>query len=287
MSNNISPKRITKYIDKIGLIPEGKRNRALYSLGVRLRTKFGLRLDSLEQVLSEVNQTKCTEPLPESEIAQIARSVDNSKVPIGEPSASYVEQQDKMASVPKSRIVYTMSTSDTSVAVADLLQKEVSLYPHCKANTPSGTATIAKVLEAFRVGGKFTPQIEAVRNETDKEKRSELKKTTLPGVVFGSEPQEKRNNAACKPNGIICLDFDGIPAEKLESAKQTIMAMLYVFAVGLSASGNGFFALAAYGGTLNLKDLLQAMQADFQYEIDKARSDVCGLRYVTLHTTLT
>jgi putative DNA primase/helicase len=30
-----------------------------------------------------------------------------------------------------------------------------------------------------------------------------------------------------------------------------------------------------------LKNLLPAMQADFRYEIDKSRSDLCGLRYVT------
>jgi hypothetical protein len=67
----------------------------------------------------------------------------------------------------------------------------------------------------------------------------------------------------------------------LESAKKTIAAVPYIFAAGISVGGNGVFALAHYTGEPNLKNLLVAMQADFRYEIDKSRSDLCGLRYVT------
>ena len=123
--------------------------------------------------------------------------------------------------------------------------------------------------------------IEAVRSETDKEKRSKLKKETLPCVVPGSEPQTQRDNVHCTPNGIICLDFDGIPSDELESAKQAIAEVAYVFTVSLSVSGNGLLALAAYDGMPNLKNLLTAMQADFPYEIDKSCSDVSRLRFVT------
>jgi hypothetical protein len=141
--------------------------------------------------------------------------------------------------------------------------------------------TLGKVVETFQVGGASVGLINAIRNEPEKEKRDELKKK-IPAVVFGSEPQAERKNTACTPNGILCLDFDNIPKDELESAKKAIAAVPYVFVVGLSVSGTGIFALACYEGTPNLKNLLSAMQADFRYEIDKSRSDLCGLRFVTL-----
>ncbi len=132
----------------------------------------------------------------------------------------------------------------------------------------------------FRTGGKSRNVIETIRNEPDKGKRNELKKQ-LPAVVFGSEPQAERNNAACKPNGILSLDLDNIPKDELESAKKTIEALSYVIAVFLSVSGNGLCALVAYEGTPDLKRLLAAMQADFPCEIDKSGSDMSRLRFAT------
>ena len=123
--------RVIRYLSKVNRIPKGKRNRRLYRLGIRLRTKFDLRLTDIEEALASVNRTKCEEPLSESEVAQIARSVAKSNKPIGEPSDSYTGQHGRSSSAPKSRIVYAVSASDTPTLVADLLQKAVSLYPRC------------------------------------------------------------------------------------------------------------------------------------------------------------
>ena len=130
--------------------------------------------------------------------------------------------------------------------------------------------------------------IQAVRKEIDKEKRNTLKRETLPGVVFGSEPQQSVRQAAVagEPNGVLCLDFDDIPADTLEAVKLEISAVPYVFAAGLSASNTGIFALTAYEGTPDLKTLIGAMQADFSYTIDKKCSDLCRLRFVTLDPDL-
>ena len=84
--------RVIRYLSKVNRIPQGKRNRRLYRLGIRLRTKFDLRLTDIEEALASVNRTKCEEPLSESEVAQIARSVAKSNKPIGEPSDSYSGQ---------------------------------------------------------------------------------------------------------------------------------------------------------------------------------------------------
>ena len=280
--------RIEKYINAIEPINEGRRNHALHNAGLLLRKNFGLASDYLESALSDVNRTKCNPPLSDSEVTTIAKSVDRSKdVPLGEPDTTYTGNQYRKAQKsehrPQQRTWHC--TSADSVSVDTLLAKEISCYQHCRANTPNGTVTIGKVLETFRTGGKSRELIESVRGETDKEKRDELKKGT-PAVVFGSLPQAKRNADACIPNGIICLDFDNIPTVELESAKEKIAAVPYIFAAGLSVGGGGAFALAHYVGTPGLDVLIKAMQSDFHYKIDPARSDVCGLRFITFDENL-
>jgi hypothetical protein len=142
------------------------------------------------------------------------------------------------------------------------------------------------VLETFRTGGKSREQIEVVRREIDKDKRSEMKQR-LPAVVFSSEPQPQRKVSACKPNGILCLDFDGIPADELASAKTKIAEVPFVFVVGYSVSNTGIFALVAYAESPDLKKLLVALQPYFpDYELDKSCSDISRLRFVTLDEKL-
>lgn len=278
--------RITKYIAAIEQIDEGRRNHALHNAGLLLRGNFGKTGVALVSALSEVNQSKCNPPLEDSEVLRIVQSVDKSDIPAGENATASKGQRVTKASTPKQRTVYTVSISDTAVQVVDLLQKEVCIYANCLARVPNEKYAISKMLEAFRTGGKSKDRIEAVRSEADKEKRSKLKQQ-LPAIIFGSEPQEERKATACKPNGMLALDFDSIPADKMDEAKATIAAKPYVVAVVLSVSGNGYFALVAYEGTPNLKSLIVAMQADFpDHTLDKSCSDVSRLRIVTLDPNL-
>ncbi|MDR0328818.1 MAG: AAA family ATPase [Planctomycetaceae bacterium] len=278
--------RIERYIAVIEPINEGRRNHALHNAGLLLRKNFGLTVDALESALSEVNQTKCSPPLTDSEVTTIARSVDRSDAPIGEggeinspPKTTAYTGRQRNTRKAERRTVYSISQGK-SVSINALWGKPISLYADCFQNTPHKESTLGKVVETFQVGGASVGLIDAIRNEPDKSKRDELKKR-IPAVVFGSEPQAERKITACTPNGILCLDFDNIPSDELESAKKAIAAVPYIFAAGLSVSGRGLFALAHYEGTPDLKKLLPAMQADFRYEIDKSRSDLCGLRYVT------
>jgi len=267
--------KIVNYIATFDPIPKGTRDNALYIKGLLLRRNFGLTGNALYEALSGVNATKCEPPLSDSEVRKIADSVDKSNTPVGEPT-EYTARPAAPIQKPVRRLV----PAPESVTITSLLSKQVCVYPHARENAPIGTASIGKILEAFRTGGNSRELIEAIRSETDKEARDELKKK-LPGVVFASEPQERRKIEACKPNGIICLDFDGIPEGELDTAKQAIAEVGYVFAVGLSASRRGLFALAAYSGMPDLKILLAAMQADFSYELDMQCSDISRLRFVT------
>ena len=275
--------RINKYIDKIDPITAGSRNDGLYDTGILLRSRFGLTGDDLESALSHVNQTKCTPPLPEHEVSTITKSVGKADAP-GEKAGSEWQggNAQKKKHLTSAATLYSVSASAEGIPVSRLLQKEVSLYLDCKANTPNRTATIGDVWGTFKTGSSVADKIKRIRNELDNDKRNKLKKD-LPAVVFHSEPQATRKNADCMANGIICLDFDHITEP---GAKDAIALVDYVFAVAVSVSGQGLFALAAYEGKPDLKSLLAAMQADFCYKIDMSGSDLCRLRYVTLDESI-
>ena len=271
---------IKEYLNKIPTIFEGTRNTTLYQEGHSLRRKFGLSGKALLTQLLEINRGKCSPPLPADEVAAIAKSVNGSPI-----DGASVQSKKPKTPKEKSQTTYYISATADPVPVADLLKKEVSIYQNCYSNTPTRTSNIGTILQGFKTGGNSKVQILAVRNEPDKEKRSELKKG-LYAITFSSEPQAERKIAACKANGIVVLDFDNIPAEELESAKAEIAAVDYVFAVCLSVSGRGLFAFAAYEGTPDLKILIQAMQSDFHYLLDKACSDISRLRIVTMDENL-
>ena len=277
---NNQDQQLKNYIDAFTPIEEGRRNHALHNAGLLLRKNFGLTGVSLVSALSAVNRKKCEPPLPDSEVIRISQSVDKSDIPVGEKSIASNKQREKKAPKPTYQTVYTVSVPIDSVSVADLLQKKVCIYQDCLAKVPRGTYSISEVLERFKTGGQAKDLIEAVRSETNKEVRNRLKQQ-LPAVIFASEPQTERKATACKPNGILCLDFDGIPVDELEVAKVQIAAVPFVFAVGVSVSGNGLFALVAYEEIPDLKTLLSAMQADFPYGLDKSCSDISRLRFVT------
>jgi len=277
---------IENYINTFDPINEGERDCELYNKGILLRTRFGLTGDDLVSALSGVNQTKCNPPLPENDVQRIAQSVDGADAPIGQSDCTFERTGQRTRKQPGAERRTWHCTCADAVSVDTLLAKMVSIYPNCQTNIPSGTLAISEVLETFKTGGHSRALIDAIRAETNEEKRKEMKRE-LPAFVFGSVPQTKRNNAACLPNQVICLDFDcepkgTIPVGEVEAAKKQIVSVPYVFATGISASGSGVFALAFYQGKPAFDILIKAMQADFPYKIDPSRSDLCGLRYATL-----
>ena len=289
MSNQLNT-RIKNYCDKIESISQGARNSGLYNVGINLRDKFDLSGNVLLEYLQEVNQEKCTPPLSEEEVIGIAQSVGKANMQSG--GLSSVPGKRKK-SEPAFQTEYHISANAESIDTTKILLKQISVYPHCKANAPNKTSTIGTFLEMCKTGGQSADVIKSIREIRDnmdkvgeeqynalKEKFSDLKKS-LACAVMGSDPQEKRTVDHCVPNGIYCLDFDNIKAEELETAKNEIAKIPYVGAVGISASGRGLFALIAYAGKPDLKKLLTTMQNDFTYTIDMNAADLARLRFAT------
>ena len=103
---------IENYINTFDPINEGERDCELYNKGLLLRTRFGLTGDALALALSEINQTKCTPPLPQNDMEKIARSVDGADAPIGEFSGTFERGWQQYQKTTKK--VVTGSIDDTA-----------------------------------------------------------------------------------------------------------------------------------------------------------------------------
>lgn len=86
--------------------------------------------------------------------------------------------------------------------------------------------------------GKSKDLCEKIRNESDKTKRDALKQQ-LPAICFSGTFRLRSDNSIIEPSGYICLDFDGIKKEDVESFKDSICDDDYTYAAFISPSGNG------------------------------------------------
>ena len=253
---------IEAYIGKIDTIHDGSRNSTTYRGGIYMRSNFGLEGDELLHSLLALNVAKCRPPLDDEEVEQIAASVDRSNTPLGQ--RANLESVDPDLS-PRS--------------IDEILSQEISLFASVTGTTPIDTLTVRQFLDDVK-SGKYQELCGEVQAESDKERRSLLKKQ-LPCVTIQSVPCKRRKREFCKSNAIVCLDLDDV-GNDLNGARRSMAELPYVFAVGVSASGRGLFVLVALAEPVeDLKPILKAIQADFKFEVDKACSDVSRLRLVS------
>ena len=261
---NVNP--IESYIAKLDSIEEGTRNDTLYKIGIHLRRRFGLEGAELLLQLCAINRAKCRSPLDDEEVETIAGSVDRSNAPLGSPANAGTVDID---SIPR--------------PVSEYLSKEISIFPSATDSTPIGTLTIGQFLDNVR-NGKYKEICEAIQAEPDKERRNALKKR-LPCVTIQSIPCERRKREHCKNNAIVCIDIDGV--ENIDVVRRVLAALPYVFAVVISASGRGVFALVALAEPAeNLEQVLEEIQQDIAYTIDMTGKNVSRLRYVSFDPDL-
>ena len=87
--------------------------------------------------------------------------------------------------------------------------------------------------------GSSKELLESIRNETDKEKRNDLKKK-LPCFLFSGKFNQRKDDALEEHSGLICLDFDGFPDDEIfQTWRDTLEASEFTMAVFTSPSGNG------------------------------------------------
>jgi hypothetical protein len=158
------------------------------------------------------------------------------------------------------------------------MEKMVSIYKNV-----TDTTGAQGNLFSFLTTDKWKPLSDKVRNATDKETRSALKKS-LPCCTPSGLFNERNKGGLIKHSGFLCVDIDGQdnPAitdwqgfvEELGHLKETYFA-------GLSVSGGGAFCLIPISDPKQHEEHFRAIEEDFiRYGIiiDHACKDVSRLR---------
>ena len=99
--------------------------------------------------------------------------------------------------------------------------------------------TIEKALERIKTGVS-KHKIEKIRNEIDKERRSEQKKM-LPSICFSGIFEERKDEKIIEHSGFIILDFDHV--DDISELKSELGGKDYIYAFWDSPSGDGIKAL--------------------------------------------
>lgn len=141
--------------------------------------------------------------------------------------------------------------------------------------------TIPEFFEIIRGNGnEYRVIIERIREETDKERRSELKKL-LPSVTVSGTFRERRLNALIKHSGFICIDFDNI-GTRLDSIRESLNEDRNIAGYFLSASATGLAIIVKIEGHRH-EESFEAIERYFfeKYSLvaDAGCKDICRLRF--------
>lgn len=168
----------------------------------------------------------------------------------------------------------------------ELFESKVSLYRRVNDKKSMKTITlddwIHKVSDAART------QIESIRsvNKIDPKGAKAMKTMNLPCVtISGVFEDERRAQLVTYKNPVICIDIDDIPdGMTIDDLKKKVFELPYVFYVGLSARGEGVYALVCYNMKNDFLGTFNALESDFNdigIKIDKACKDICRLRFAS------
>lgn len=159
------------------------------------------------------------------------------------------------------------------------LDRTVSIYRNVTDNIGAKTT-----LRTFLLSDKYRAEIEHLRTITDKQERNELKKK-LPCITVSGvfEPIRATDNLI-EHTGLICIDIDGQDnghIRNFTNLKDQLFKLDEMLYCGLSASGNGYFAIIPIQNPKQHKQHFKAIQEDFSkwgIVIDNNCKDITRLR---------
>jgi hypothetical protein len=168
--------------------------------------------------------------------------------------------------------------------VKDLLDAKVQVFNTVNDNVPSQIMTTRQVLD---FGTKYMPLINKARSLyfVDSNSYKETKNRMFAWLPSTLTQGDKSNIVHTYP--ILCIDIDGKdnPDMDMEEAKQQIFSLPFVYYVGLSIGGNGFFALAYIEDILYFEEHFNALKLmikeKFNLNIDTQCKNPNRLRYIS------
>lgn len=101
---------------------------------------------------------------------------------------------------------------------------------------------LADALEEIRTG-KYLNLLERIRGIKEKGKRQDEKRNRLPAYAFSGQFSYTCRECLQKHTGLIILDYDNVPADKMKEARAKLQAIPYTLALFTSTSGNGIKVL--------------------------------------------
>lgn len=167
-----------------------------------------------------------------------------------------------------------------------IFKTEITLAPRVNA---TGSELTTMPLGWALVTNKWKSKVEALRAETDTEKRAELKKA-LPCITPGGVFSHISEKGLTKASGYLCADIDCKPEKGINPGlenydlKTAVARLPYVAYCGLSCGGKGYFLIIPIADTAKYKDYYRALMADFMRAgiiLDAACSNIAFKRFVS------
>ena len=119
---------------------------------------------------------------------------------------------------------------------------EITIFKDIKDTAQPFYRDVSKILERIQEGAS-KDIVRSIREEKDKEIRNKLKQS-LPAVCFSGKFSKRNDSSLLEHSGLICLDFDNFPTEKLLlEQKEFLTKDKYTYSVFISPSGLGLKAL--------------------------------------------
>ena len=129
--------------------------------------------------------------------------------------------------------------------------------------------------------GSSKDLVKKIRAEKNKENRNILKQK-LPAICFSGTFNKRNDNALQEHSGLICLDFDGYPSNKVMlMEKEKLSKDKYVYCVFISPSGKGLKALVKIPADAeNHKNYFNSLELYFNSDyFDKTSKNISRVCY--------
>lgn len=123
--------------------------------------------------------------------------------------------------------------------------------------------------------------IEKIRSSNSDKDKANFKKQ-LPCILFAGEFTERNKKSITKSNGLMTLDFDNIPGDKLIQHKKILSNNPHVVTAFISPSGDGVKAVVSIPECdgYDYAKYFKAFKDDFNYPyFDKSSSDISRVCY--------
>jgi len=164
----------------------------------------------------------------------------------------------------------------------NIFDKRVSYFKSLRDKEPKKELSLQDVLFTDR----WEKPISKLRNETDQDKRKRLK-SSLPFFVPSGITEGRKDSEMVKHNGVICIDIDkrdNSNVSNFDNLKNVISVVPYIAYLGLSAGGNGYFAIIPIKDPKKHKEHFKSLEIDFRrcgIKIDGSCSNECRIRFVS------